>query len=68
MRFLTGNTLSNPGDSMTIMEYKNRFKGLKFAWIGDGNNVCNSALLGSAIVEKPSSEPARRNIDQKRIS
>ena len=31
---------------MTIMEYKNRFKGLKFAWIGDGNNVCNSALLG----------------------
>ncbi len=39
------------GDFMTIMEYKNRFKGLKFAWIGDGNNVCNSALLGSAIVE-----------------
>lgn len=38
------------GDFMTIMEYKNRFEGLKFAWIGDGNNVCNSALLGSAIM------------------
>jgi len=38
------------GDFMTIMEYKNRFEGLKFAWVGDGNNVCNSALLGSAIM------------------
>lgn len=37
-------------DFMTIMEHKNRFEGLKFAWIGDGNNVCNSALLGSAIM------------------
>ena len=38
------------GDFMTIMEYKRRFEGLKFAWVGDGNNVCNSALLGSAIM------------------
>jgi len=38
------------GDFLTIMERKNRFEGLKFAWIGDGNNVCNSALLGSAIM------------------
>ncbi len=38
------------GDFMTIMEYKEGFEGLKFAWIGDGNNVCNSALLGSAIM------------------
>ncbi|MCQ1536376.1 ornithine carbamoyltransferase [Methanosarcina sp. KYL-1] len=38
------------GDFMTIMEFKNRLEGLKFAWVGDGNNVCNSALLGSAIV------------------
>ena len=38
------------GDFMTIMEYKNKFEGLKFAWVGDGNNVCNSALLGSAIM------------------
>jgi len=38
------------GDFMTIMEFKHRFEGLKFAWVGDGNNVCNSALLGSAIM------------------
>ncbi len=39
------------GDFMTILEYKQHgFEGLKFAWIGDGNNVCNSALLGSAIM------------------
>ncbi|HEY3361576.1 MAG TPA: ornithine carbamoyltransferase [Methanosarcina sp.] len=38
------------GDFMTIMEYKHKFEGLKFAWVGDGNNVCNSALLGSVIM------------------
>ncbi|HWQ44592.1 MAG TPA: ornithine carbamoyltransferase [Methanosarcina barkeri] len=38
------------GDFMTILEFKKKFAGLKFAWVGDGNNVCNSALLGSAIM------------------
>ena len=37
-------------DLMTIREHKGRFEGLKFAWVGDGNNVCNSWLLGSAIM------------------
>lgn len=37
-------------DFLTIREYKNTLKGLKFAWIGDGNNVCNSEILGCAIV------------------
>lgn len=37
-------------DLLTIQEYKNRIKNLKFAWVGDGNNVCNSAILGCAIV------------------
>ena len=37
-------------DLLTIREYKNRLKDLRFAWIGDGNNVCNSAILGCAIV------------------
>ncbi len=36
-------------DLQTIREYKGRFAGLKFAWIGDGNNVCNSAILAAAI-------------------
>lgn len=37
-------------DLLTIKEKKGEFKGLKLAYIGDGNNVCNSLLLGSAIV------------------
>ncbi len=37
-------------DLLTIQEYKNRLTGLKYAWIGDGKNVCNSAILGCAIV------------------
>lgn len=36
-------------DLMTIREYKGQLEGLKFAWIGDGNNVCNSAILAAAI-------------------
>ena len=36
-------------DLLTIREYKGRFKGLNFSWIGDGNNVCNSAMLACAI-------------------
>lgn len=36
-------------DLMTIRERKGRFKGLKFAWIGDGNNVCNSLILAAAM-------------------
>lgn len=36
-------------DLMTILEFKKSFKGLKFAWIGDGNNVCNSSILACAI-------------------
>jgi len=33
-------------DFMTIKEYKKKFKELKIAWIGDGNNVCNSLIFG----------------------
>ncbi len=36
-------------DLLTIREYKGKFKGLNFAWIGDGNNVCNSAMLACAL-------------------
>ena len=36
-------------DFMTIMEKKNRFENLKMAYVGDGNNVVNSLLLGAAI-------------------
>jgi len=37
-------------DFMTIKEHKGRLKGLKLLYIGDGNNVCNSLLLGSAAM------------------
>jgi ornithine carbamoyltransferase len=33
-------------DLLTIQEQKNTFNGLKVAWIGDGNNVCNDLVLG----------------------
>ena len=37
-------------DMLTIQEIKGRLSNLRFAWIGDGNNVCNSWLLGAASV------------------
>ena len=33
-------------DMMTIKEHKKKLEGLKVAWIGDGNNVCNSLIFG----------------------
>ena len=35
-------------DLMTIKEHKKNLKKVKAAWIGDGNNVCNSLILGCA--------------------
>ena len=35
-------------DLMTIKEHKKKFKKIKVVWIGDGNNVCNSLILGCA--------------------
>ncbi len=37
-------------DLQTILEKKGRLKGLKMAYVGDGNNVCHSLLIGSAKV------------------
>ncbi len=36
-------------DLFTLQEYKGDLKGLKVAWVGDGNNVCNSWLLGASL-------------------
>ncbi len=33
-------------DLMTIQEHKKKLRGLKLAWLGDGDNVCNDLLLG----------------------
>ncbi|MBI2006252.1 MAG: ornithine carbamoyltransferase [Nitrosopumilales archaeon] len=35
-------------DLMTIKEKKKTLAGLKIAWVGDGNNVCNSLIYGCA--------------------
>lgn len=36
-------------DLFTIKEKKGSLKGLKLAYVGDGNNVCNSLMLGCAL-------------------
>ena len=36
-------------DLLTLEERKGRLKGLRVAWVGDGDNVCNSWLIGAAI-------------------
>lgn len=35
---------------MTIIERKGRLKGLKVAFIGDGNNVCNSMVEAASLM------------------
>ena len=37
-------------DLMTIREYKGRFEGLKMCYIGDGNNMANSLIVGGLKV------------------
>lgn len=37
-------------DLLTIKEHKQRLQGLKLAYIGDGNNVCNSLIIGCALM------------------
>jgi ornithine carbamoyltransferase len=35
-------------DLLTIQEQKKKLKGLRLAWLGDGDNVCNDLMLGCA--------------------
>ncbi len=37
-------------DLLTIKEYKSTLEGRKLTWVGDGNNVCNSMILGCVMV------------------
>jgi ornithine carbamoyltransferase len=58
-------------DLMTIKEKKKNFSGLKLAWIGDGNNVCNSMIYGCtktgidiAIATPKGYEPDRNVVNE----
>lgn len=48
-------------DFFTIKEAKGRLAGLKLAYVGDGDNVCNSLLMTSAIVGVDISVACPRN-------
>lgn len=37
-------------DLLTIKEHFGKLEGLKLVWVGDGNNVCHSLLIGCAKV------------------
>ena len=38
------------GDLFTVLEHKGDLKGRRLAYVGDGNNVCNSLILATALV------------------
>jgi ornithine carbamoyltransferase len=35
-------------DLLTVREHRGALSGLRLAWVGDGNNVCNSLILAAA--------------------
>lgn len=37
-------------DLLTIHEKKGKLKGLNVTWVGDGDNVCNSLMLGCSLM------------------
>ena len=37
-------------DLFTVKEYKGSFRNLTLTWVGDGNNVCNSLILATAMM------------------
>jgi len=37
-------------DLQTLLEVKGKLEGLKVAWVGDGNNVCNTWLIGASLM------------------
>jgi len=53
------------GDLLTLKEHFGRTEGLSVAWIGDGNNVCHSLILASALAgfELSVASPARYRPD-----
>ncbi len=57
-------------DLLTIIEKKGRTKGIKMAYVGDGNNVCNSLMIASSktginlmVATPPGYEPKQEVIE-----
>ncbi|MDQ3074061.1 MAG: ornithine carbamoyltransferase [Pseudomonadota bacterium] len=46
--------LSHPcqilADMQTVIEHRAKLAGSRWAWVGDGNNVCNSLIEGAALM------------------
>ncbi|RZN62535.1 ornithine carbamoyltransferase [Methanonatronarchaeum sp. AMET6-2] len=57
-------------DLQTIKEKKGKLEDLKYAWIGDTNNVCNSAILGNAMagIETWIASPRKYQPDEEILS
>jgi ornithine carbamoyltransferase len=57
-------------DLLTINERHGNMKGLKLAYLGDGNNVCNSLLLGGSMMgmEVVAATPSAYQPDAKVVS
>lgn len=60
-------------DLQTIRQRFGRIEGIRVGWIGDGNNVCNSMILASAIMgmemvvaSPPGYSPRERILEQAR--
>ncbi len=58
-------------DLLTIYEYRGDLKDVTLAWVGDGNNVCNSLILASAltgmrmvVATPPNYEPDARILER----
>ena len=58
-------------DMMTLKEHFGTLEGLRVAWVGDGDNVCNSFILASAIsgmeirvAGPPGYEPAKDIVEE----
>ncbi len=62
-------------DLMTVLEKKGRLAGLRFLYVGDGNNMCHSYLVGCAmagmhvtVATPPGYEPATAVVEAARAA
>ncbi len=57
-------------DLLTILEKRGKLKGQKLAYFGDGNNVCNSLLIGGSMMgmKVVAATPSQHQPDAKLVS